>query len=46
MKVIFLITLSAFVKLDECDCPDTIDEVCGRDGNTYNNKCLADCAAV
>eukprot|EP00798_Chlamydomonas_sp_ICE-L_P022365 gene22365-29467_t len=29
-----------------CDCEDVIDIVCGADGTTYSNGCLADCSGT
>ncbi|GEM_PF-3235121 len=30
----------------ECNCPSTVSPVCGEDGETYDNKCLAECEGV
>jgi hypothetical protein len=32
--------------VSDCNCPDTIQEVCGEDNVTYRNSCLAQCNNV
>lgn len=29
-----------------CNCPKNLELVCGKDGNTYGNECLAECAGI
>jgi len=31
---------------DDCNCDDNYQPVCGEDGNTYNNACLAQCEGI
>jgi len=36
----------AGVCVEACKCSKNLDYVCGKDGNTYNNACLMECAYV
>lgn len=38
----FILSFKALPKI--CNCPSTYEPVCGYDGNTYKNKCFAECA--
>lgn len=29
-----------------CECPTTVDEICGSDGNTYMSRCVAECHGI
>lgn len=35
-----------YFTVSNCNCPPNYDPVCGADGITYNNACLANCAGV
>ena len=45
LKVTIFIYLKIFL-LDgeECNCPKIMNRVCGKDGKTYWNACLAKCS--
>ena len=43
IKIIIIIFLFGFLYSEECSCNNRMYQVCGNDGFTYPNKCIAEC---
>ncbi|XP_075985453.1 uncharacterized protein LOC142982701 [Anticarsia gemmatalis] len=46
LVVLGAVTTSAFVARNPCQCSDIYKPVCGRDKQTYDNKCFMQCENV
>ena len=45
-RIIIVISLLLLHPFSDCSCSKNLNPVCGNDGVTYNNKCLARCNNV
>ena len=43
IKIIIIIFSFGFLYSEECSCNNRMYQVCGNDGFTYPNKCIAEC---
>ena len=41
--VLLLIIFIGIIQADECTCINSLNQVCGDDGFTYPNRCVAEC---